>query len=203
VSRHYIDLENPGEIATLNNTFLSFRNLEIEVGTGNGEFIINRARERLFTHFVGIEINPFRAQNAADKVDRHKLSNITIIAGEARGFITSHVPPFSCDIVHIYFPSPVPNILWKWKHGQWKRLIDEKFIFAIHRILKNRGSIRIVTDHKHYFLDMCRCFAANKWICIENNYFHQEPIVGTPMEMYLRRDGVDRYYIIIARKIQI
>ncbi len=122
------------------------RPVELEIGTGKGTFLLERARQRPEVNFLGIEYAKAYGLYAADRFRRHSLKNARMICADAAAVIADALPPASIFRVHIYFPDPWP----KRKHHR-RRLIQPTFVQQVLRILQPGGQLLIKTDHRGYF----------------------------------------------------
>lgn len=120
--------------------------VEIEIGMGKGTFITEQAKARPEVNFLGIEWARWFWRYASDRLRRHQCVNARTVRAEASFFLTEHVPPASVSVLHIYFPDPWP----KARHHK-RRLIQEKFMPLVHRVLVPGGRIQVVTDHQGYW----------------------------------------------------
>src|SRR5215212_10289334 len=120
--------------------------VEIEVGIGKGTFITEQAKSRPETNFLGIEWARWFWRYSSDRLRRNHCLNARTVRAEANYFLTEFIPPGSISVLHIYFPDP-----WPKKRHHKRRLIQEKFMPLIQRILIPTGRLQIVTDHADYF----------------------------------------------------
>jgi tRNA (guanine-N7-)-methyltransferase len=120
--------------------------VEMEIGMGKGTFITEQARARPEVNFFGIEWARWFWRYASDRLRRHNCLNARTVRAEANFFLTEHVPTDSLDVLHIYFPDPWP----KARHHK-RRLVQDKFMPIVHRVLKPGGRLQVVTDHQNYF----------------------------------------------------
>ena len=119
--------------------------VEIEIGTGKGTFLLERAKARPDVNFLGIEWTRKYCFHAADRIRRWNLSNVRMLRIDAAIFFRQRVSNNSLQRVHIYFPDPWP----KTKHCK-RRLIQPAFVGALHAKLRIGGQIIIITDHAEY-----------------------------------------------------
>ncbi len=120
--------------------------VEIEIGTGKGTFLINTARAKPQTNYLGIEWANKYYKYAADRARRWDLANIRMIRCDAKDFIIRNTPSQSVQTLHIYFPDP-----WPKKRHHKRRLFDSKFVAAVVKALTPAGQLHVATDYKEYF----------------------------------------------------
>jgi tRNA (guanine-N7-)-methyltransferase len=120
--------------------------VHIEIGSGKGTFLLGQATAQPGDNFLGIEWARKYYRYAVDRIGRWGLTNVRIIRTDAVGFITEFVTDNSVDCFHIYFPDP-----WPKKRHHKRRFINPANLEHLIRCLKNKGQIRIATDHADYF----------------------------------------------------
>ena len=130
--------------------------IEVELGSGDGSFLANYAKQHPERNFFGVERLLGRLRKLNRKALRAGLENMALLRLEASYVIEFMVPPESIDALHIYFPDPWP----KRKHRK-NRLINERFTEITARALKVGGVIYLRTDDLDYFQQMTRVFDAN------------------------------------------
>ncbi len=141
--------------------------VHIEIGSGNGTFLLNQARANPGDNFLGIEWASRFYRTAVDRIGRWGLSNVRIIRTDAVSFIADFVPDESVDYFHIYFPDP-----WPKKRHHKRRLISNVNIDNLIRCLKPGGQLRIATDHADYF-EQIKAVLADKSDTLEEIKFLQ------------------------------
>lgn len=120
--------------------------VELEIGTGKGGFLLNRARALPERGFLGIEWANKIFQYAADRMVRWGVSNVRIMRTDAGHLVRHHLPPDSLAMLHIYHPDP-----WPKKRHHKRRLIQPPFLAAAVDALEPGGRIAIQTDYAEYF----------------------------------------------------
>jgi len=174
--------------------------LELEIGTGKGEFLLRQAGTVSSVNYIGLEYAKKYSLYAADLARREGLKNIKIVNAEALSFIKNHVCDETFRQIHIYFPDPWP----KRKHNR-RRFIQENNLRELHRILAPGGLIRIVTDHDDYFTWI------KKHISSVENLFQCLPfsspeaagegeLVGTNFERKYQRKGRAFHGVILKKR---
>lgn len=118
------------------------RPFELEIGSGKGTFLVQQAPLKDDTNFLGIEwAKPFWAY-AADRARRHALDNVRLLHADASEFVHFRCAGAVADVVHLYFSDPWP----KSRHHK-RRVLQDRSILDFHRILRDGGELRLVTDH--------------------------------------------------------
>jgi tRNA (guanine-N7-)-methyltransferase len=136
--------------------FPSAQPLEVELGCGDGSFLIDYAKKHPERNFIGVERLWGRLQKVGRKSRRHALGNVRGIRIESAYFLQYLLPPHSAGAVHLYFPDPWP----KRKHRR-HRLVNEGFPRLAHRALIAGGFVHLRTDDADYFAQMLEVFSAS------------------------------------------
>ncbi|MGZ8899084.1 MAG: tRNA (guanosine(46)-N7)-methyltransferase TrmB [Limisphaerales bacterium] len=140
-------------LATL---FPSAQPLEVEIGAGDGSFLVAYAKAHPEINLIGLERLLGRLRKIDRKARRAGLENIRLLRLEAAYFVQYMLPPESVRAFHIYFPDPWP------KRRHWKnRLINQDFTQIIRHALAPAGEIHLRTDDKPYFTQMIEVFGNN------------------------------------------
>ncbi len=130
--------------------------IEIEIGSGKGSFLVAAAAQRPQANFLSIERARPYVEHLRDRVTRHDLRNVRIVRADAGSFLAERVVPGSVRELHIYFPDP-----WPKKRHRKRRLITPDFVAAAAQAIAPGGEIRFVTDHAKYFAAATATFEAN------------------------------------------
>ena len=146
----------PAQPVAWSEVFGNDRPVELEVGPGKGLFLANAAARRPDRNFFGVEVARKYARKAAERVAKKSLTNVRVLAGDARRFLSQLVPPRSVAAVHIYFPDP----WWKKRHKK-RRVFCEAFVLDVARLLVPGGDFPIATDVEEYFGVMKDLMAAH------------------------------------------
>lgn len=120
--------------------------LEIEIGSGKGTFLLQYANEHPELNILGIEIAGEFCTYAADRIRRAQRTNVRMLRADATSFLRWRVPTESVRTVHLYFSDPWP----KTRHHK-NRVVQDRFLADVHRVLTPGGELRIVTDHDDYW----------------------------------------------------
>jgi tRNA (guanine-N7-)-methyltransferase len=131
--------------------------LEVELGSGDGSFLVDYARQHPARNFIGIERLLGRIRKMDRKGRRAGLANLRGVRIESSYFLEYLLPANSASALHIYFPDPWP----KRKH-QRHRLINERFPNLADAAVAPGGVVYLRTDDRDYFEQMTSVFAASR-----------------------------------------
>lgn len=148
------------ERLNLTRLFSQAQPLEVELGSGDGTFLVEYARRHPDRNFLGVERLLGRLRKIDRKGRRAALENLRVIRLEAAYVVEYLLPPRSVSVLHIYFPDPWP----KRKHKP-KRLINERFTGIAAQVLAPGGMVHLRTDDRDYFEQMTAVFSANAMFC--------------------------------------
>lgn len=127
--------------------------VEVELGSGDGSFILDYAAAHPETNFLAVERLMGRLKKIDRKGRRAGLKNLLGVRLEAGYLLEWMIIPGVLDAVHIYFPDPWP------KRRHWKnRLIHEEFAQSLIKALKPGGFLHLRTDDRPYFDRMLEVF---------------------------------------------
>jgi tRNA (guanine-N7-)-methyltransferase len=148
------DLPSILERIDVRRLFPNEQPLEIELGSGDGSFLVELASARPTANFIGIERLLGRIRKLERKARSARLLNLRAVRIESAYFLEYLLPAASAAALHIYFPDPWP----KRKH-QRHRLINERFPFLAAQALAPAGKVYLRTDDSSYFEQMLEIFA--------------------------------------------
>jgi tRNA (guanine-N7-)-methyltransferase len=136
----------PGEFLNWQKVFGDDRPVELEIGSGKGGFLLERAKTHPDRGFLGLEWANQFFKFTADRMARWEMTNVRLMRADGGHLVTHHVLGESISLLHIYHPDPWP----KNRHHK-KRLIQPEFVKAVAYILVPGGRMAIQTDHADYF----------------------------------------------------
>lgn len=122
------------------------RPLEVDLGCGDGSFLIDMAREFPERDFLGVERLLGRVRKVCKKITRQKLENARVLRLESNYVVRWLMPPASVSRLHLLCPDPWPKI----RHHR-RRLVQQEFLEAVERTLVPGGEFLFMTDHEEYF----------------------------------------------------
>ncbi len=131
------------------------RPLEVEIGPGDDDFLLESALGHPERNWLGIEYSRKRiGRQVRRTLDRAgELPNLRL-AWRPAADVVLLLAPAQVRTFHIYFPDP-----WPKKHHHRYRLLTPGFLRDLGASLEEAGEVRIVTDHFEYVEDMLAAFA--------------------------------------------
>jgi tRNA (guanine-N7-)-methyltransferase len=121
--------------------------VEVEIGPGDGKFLLAAARLHPRTFYLGIEIRSGLVQRLSELDDRPV--NVGAIEADAAWVVTNLLGDRSVSAYHVYFPDP----WWKKRHHK-RRMFRPQVVEQFWRTLAAGGAIFVVTDVAPLFLEV-------------------------------------------------
>lgn len=140
----------------LSQLFSQTQPLEIELGSGDGSFLVQYASTHPERNFIGIERLLGRLRKIDKKGRQAGLKNLRAVRIESAYFLQYLLPPHAAAALHVYFPDPWP----KRKHRR-HRLINDQFICLADQALAPGGMLYLRTDDRDYFDQMIQVFSGS------------------------------------------
>lgn len=140
----------------LKTLFAEEHPLEVELGSGDGSFLVELAKLKPSHNFIGVERLLGRMRKLDRKGHRAGLTNLRGVRIESSYFLEYLLPLHSAGTIHVYFPDPWP----KRKHHR-HRLINDRFPVLAHEALGPGGKIYLRTDHQDYFQQITTVFGSS------------------------------------------
>lgn len=119
--------------------------IEIEVGSGKGQFIVEHAEKYPKINFVAIELQTSAAGMILQKQLELNLPNLQILLGNGN-LVDTNFAPKSIQKVYLNFSDPWP----KTRHEK-RRLTYQTFLQSYQNILKEDGTLELKTDNQGLF----------------------------------------------------
>ena len=143
------------------NIFQEHKNIILEIGFGDGENLVNSAKNNSNFFYIGADPFVNTTAKCLSKLLKFNLNNVVIWPDDIRKILYLF-PQNSISEIKILFPDPWP----KKKHIN-RRLIQNDFLEKIHSIIKHKGTLTIATDHdllKKWILEKFQRYTEFEWI---------------------------------------
>ncbi|XP_020553516.1 uncharacterized protein LOC105174272 isoform X1 [Sesamum indicum] len=119
------------------------RPLVVDVGSGNGLFLVGMARRRKDMNFLGLEINAKLVDRCLEDIHRLDLHNVHFIATNATSTFRSIVSSYPGDLVLVSIQCPNPD--FNKPEYRW-RMLQSPLVEAIADMLKFGGQVFLQSD---------------------------------------------------------
>jgi tRNA (guanine-N7-)-methyltransferase len=123
--------------------------LEVELGAGRGDFIIEYAAQRPERDFLAVELAASVARVLALRAARSGVGNLRVARMDARTLINLMLPAGSLSACHVYFPDP-----WLTLSQQKHRMFSAGFAERLKRVLAPGAIVHLATDVEPYAAEM-------------------------------------------------
>lgn len=132
-------------------------NSALEIGFGEGEFIVEIAENNPDWNYLGIEIKYFRYKKAVRLCIEHNVRNVKLLHFDADLAVEQVFTPNIFDRVYINFPDPWPKDRHK-KH----RIINNTFLDNLYKLMNTDGILEFTSDHLDYVTHTIEHFENHK-----------------------------------------
>ncbi|GAK47008.1 S-adenosylmethionine-dependent methyltransferase [Secundilactobacillus oryzae JCM 18671] len=133
------------QIGNWQDRFPSKQPLQIEIGIGKGQFIVEMARQHPELNFIGIEIQESVIAVALRKVVESELTNVQLVETDGAD-VAELFAEGEISQLYLNFSDPWP----KTRHEK-RRLTSPGFLKSYITILKDNGLIQFKTDNRLLF----------------------------------------------------
>ncbi len=115
--------------------------IELEIGFGRGQFLLQRAQAAPGSRILGIEIKRKWAYVVEQRAKRMGLDQVRVFGADARELLPRMLPVGGVTRVFMHFPDP----WWKARHAK-RRLRGPETFDPVARLLRAGGELFIQTD---------------------------------------------------------
>lgn len=118
----------------------------LDLGCGNGRFLIGSALTRETYDHLGIDVLPVVIRYARKRGNQRGLPNIKFAVLGGLELLDRFIEPHSIAEIHCYHPQPYYD-----PHWVHRRLITPRFLALVHRSLVPGGLFVLQTDNPGYW----------------------------------------------------
>ncbi|MDE0724222.1 MAG: tRNA (guanosine(46)-N7)-methyltransferase TrmB [Alphaproteobacteria bacterium] len=122
--------------------------ITLEIGMGNGMLLFERAKANPDQLFLGIEVYKNGLRSLVSKCEKEGVTNLKISNQDARE-ILEDLPTGIIDQVCLLYPDP-----WPKRRQHKRRIVNQDFLKAVYRVLKEDGEYFMATDIPSYLHHM-------------------------------------------------
>lgn len=117
----------------------------LEIGFGNGETLVQQARENPDWDYLGVEVHEPGIGHCLLHIEESAISNLRLIAHDALEVMTAQLGPDSLSRINLYFADP-----WPKKRHHKRRIVNAAFLELCASRLTVNGRLHIATDWAGY-----------------------------------------------------
>lgn len=176
--------------------FFSSKPIYFEIGSGKGDFIVEKAKQNPNSNFLAVEKVRTIAGMLAKKIVDEELSNVKVFPNDF-AIIANEINKDYVDEIYLNFVDPWP----KKRHAK-RRLTFITFLNQYYRILKKGGRLVFKSDNTALYEFTCEELKQTKFEILieeENYIFDETNDAMTEYERKFRSQG-QHIHRIIARK---
>ena len=118
----------------------------LDIGCGNGRFMLSSAVRRPELDHIGIDALPMVIRYATRRANVRGLSNCRLAVCDGARFLKQYCEPSSLQEIHVYHPQPFPD-----SAEEHLRLFQHEFLWLIHQALRPGGKLFVQTDNAAYW----------------------------------------------------
>jgi tRNA (guanine-N7-)-methyltransferase len=146
--------------------------LLVEIGFGDGEFLLDLARSRPACNVLGLEISAPSLRKAERKIERMALRNVRLVDATGQEALWALCSPGELDQVYINFPDPWPKAA-----HEHRRLINDRLLQLLASRMPTGGRLDIASDHAGYVTWIADCLARSPYFESRNGvpYVDRDP----------------------------
>lgn len=157
----------------------------LDLGCGNGRFLIGSAVWRPDHDHLGVDILPLVLRYATRRANQRGLTNLRFAAVDAQTLLAKHVPPGSAAEIHLYHPQPYHD-----PREAHRRLVTPAFLTLVHRSLVPGGRFFVQTDNRGYWEYLCAVVPAFFDFHLQERTWPDAPKGRTRREIIALRRGM-------------
>jgi tRNA (guanine-N7-)-methyltransferase len=186
-------------LETVFDLFPNRHPFEMEIGSGKGRFLLERAAKVPEHNFLGIDYAWRFLREGHQRIEQRGLDNLRFYKAEAGDVVRQLIPDASVETFHIYFPDP-----WPKRQQRKRRLLTPEFFRLLHQRLKTGGKLELATDNFEYLVFFKKSLVEagdTLWSSVRESRNERllDPEILTHFEAKYRREGRLLYYIELSK----
>lgn len=160
----------------------------LDIGCGNGRFIIASAVRRPEVDHIGIDALPVVIRYATRRANQRGLSNCRLAVCDGERFLSQYCPPAQLAEIHVYHPQPYPR-----PEEYHLRLFSHDFLGLVHRALAPGGRLYVQTDNAGYWHYLQQVLSELMHFHEQDGPWPEDPLGRSRREIVARNKGLKVY----------
>ncbi len=146
--------------------------IELDLGCGDGSFLIRMAEYFPDRNFIGVERLLGRVRKVSRKATKASVPNARVLRTDSNYAVNWLLPLRFASRIHFLCPDPWP----KKKHAARRQMCQMPFLKALHGLLDEGGELLFLTDALPYYEEAlevqkeCDFFEQERWN--EGDFFY-------------------------------
>lgn len=120
--------------------------IELDLGCGDGSFLLRMAEQFPDRRFLGVERLLGRVRKVSRGAERNGLENVRVLRIDSNYAVNWLLPKAAFSRIHFLCPDPWP----KKKHARRRQMCQPTFLRALHGLLEEGGELLFLTDALPY-----------------------------------------------------
>lgn len=117
----------------------------VEIGFGDGESLLQSAKNNPQENYLGIEVHPPGVGHLLLALEKHAIKNVRVFNEDAHDVLEFAIQKNSIDRICLFFPDP-----WPKKKHQKRRIVQPSFVALCAEKLAPGGQLHFATDWEDY-----------------------------------------------------
>lgn len=118
----------------------------LDLGCGNGRFVLSSALNRPHMDHLGLDILPMVIRYATRRANQRGLANVRFAVSGGYEFLEKYVAAGTIQEIHVYHPQPYGDA-----QKTERRLVTPTFLATVHASLVSGGLLVLQTDNPAYW----------------------------------------------------
>lgn len=169
--------------------------LVLDIGCGNGRFIVSSAVRRPDVDHIGIDILPVVIRYATRRARQRGLSNARLAVCGGMEFLQCYVEPGLLAEIHIYHPQPYQD-----SADRRLRLLTPGFLLQVHKSLAAGGQLFLQSDNRAYWEYLQSIVGQVMHWHERHEPWSEDPLGRSRREIIARNQGLPIFRAIAKRR---
>jgi len=158
--------------------------VELEIGSGKGRFLVERAAACPEAGVIGVERARKYLEMSARRAERRGLENVRLVHSSAEDVLFRCVADGSLRAAFVFFPDP-----WPKKRHHKRRFVRPENAARLAEVLEPGGLLLVKTDHPAYAEVIAEVFAAESRLVREDEGPAFAELPATSFEVKYERES--------------
>jgi tRNA G46 methylase TrmB len=130
---------------------------KLELCSGHGEWVVAQAKSDPSSRWIAVELRHDRVVSTVTHMHLDNVNNLAVVGGDASVVLRNHVVPDSIDRIFVNHPEPPER---SGESSQGSHLLTPDFFDSMRMILREAGTLTIVTDNLPYAVALAETAAS-------------------------------------------